>query len=121
VLLARLDDGLHAVTGACTHYGGPLGEGLVVGDTVHCPWHHACFSLRTGQALKPPAFAALDTWRVEIEGDKVFVREKQKAAKDADAPASDTRAHPKAIVIIGGGAAGFSAATHLRDLGFEAR
>jgi len=119
VLLARLDDGLHAVSGACTHYGGPLGEGLVVGDTVHCPWHHACFSLRTGQALKPPAFAALDTWRVEIEGDKVFVREKQKTVKGTDAPASDTRAHPKAVVIIGGGAAGFSAATHLRDLGFE--
>jgi len=116
VLLARLDDGLHAVSGTCTHWGGVLGEGLVEGDVVHCPLHHACFSLRTGRALKAPAFAPLDAWRVEIEGDKVFVRAKQEAV---EAPKANTQAHPQRIVIVGGGAAGFAAATRLRELGFE--
>jgi len=58
VLLARVDGQLHAVSGSCTHYGGPLGEGLRVGDEIHCPWHHACFSLRTGKALKAPGVCA---------------------------------------------------------------
>ncbi|UHQ19840.1 FAD-dependent oxidoreductase [Lysobacter sp. KIS68-7] len=116
VLLARLDDGLHAVSGTCTHWSGTLGEGRVEGDVVHCPLHHACFSLRTGRALKAPAFAPLDTWCVEVEGDKVFVRAKQDIAGTR---APGTQAHPQRIVIVGGGAAGFAAATRLRELGFE--
>ena len=58
VLLARLDDGVHAVSGTCTHYGAALAEGLVADGEIRCPWHHACFSLRTGVALRAPAFAA---------------------------------------------------------------
>ena len=74
VLLARLDDGIHAVSGTCTHYGAPLAEGLVVDGEIRCPWHHACFSLRTGAALRAPAFAPLATWQTDIVGDMVFVR-----------------------------------------------
>src|SRR3546814_846378 len=99
VLLARLDDGFHAVAGSCTHYGGSLGEGLVVDGEVRCPLHHACFSLRTGAALRAPAFAPLATWHTQVVGDTVFVRAKR---DEAPTPAPGPRVDPGAIVIVGG-------------------
>lgn len=116
VLLARLADGVHAVGGACTHYGAPLAEGLVTGEEVRCPWHHACFSLRTGAALRAPAFAPLETWQTEIVGDTVFVRGQNMANPPGAAPARRALAH---IVIIGAGASGYAAAERLRELGYE--
>ena len=76
VVLARSGGELFAIRAHCSHYRGPLVKGLVVGDTVRCPWHHACFSLRTGEALRAPALDPIACWRVEQEGDRIFVREK---------------------------------------------
>ena len=116
VLLARLGDGVHAVSGTCTHYGAALADGLVVGEEIHCPWHHACFSLRTGAALRAPAFAPLARWTTEVVGDTVFVR----AEDVTPAPTPPRpRSEPERIVIIGGGAAGFAAAERLRTLGYD--
>lgn len=117
VLLARLGDELVAVGGACTHYGAMLADGLVDGETVRCPLHHACFSLRTGEALHAPAFEPLGRWKVEIEGELAFVRAKVSEPADRSAPARAQDVN--AIVIVGGGAAGFACAHEARKLGFE--
>ena len=114
VVLARSGDEYFAIGARCTHYRGRLARGLIVGDTVRCPLHHACFSLRTGEALRAPAFDAISRWRVEVAGDTVFVREKL-----TDAPAVATpSAVPASILIIGGGAAGSAAADMIRREGF---
>ncbi|MBS0577382.1 MAG: FAD-dependent oxidoreductase [Proteobacteria bacterium] len=116
VLLARLGDEVVAVGADCTHYGGALDQGLIVGETVRCPLHHACFSLRTGQALAAPAFDAIACWRVEQVGDRYFVREAKTA--EAATPCAHEQGGPERIVIVGGGAAGFAAAEMLRRRGF---
>ena len=115
VVLARSGDEYFAVGARCTHYKGRLARGLIVGDTVRCPLHHACFSLRTGEALRAPAFDAISRWRVEVAGDTVFVREKLTGAPGAAAP----NVSPESILIIGGGAAGSAAADMVRREGFK--
>ena len=116
VLLVRRGTELFAVSAHCTHYHGPLAEGLVVSDEVRCPWHHACFSLRTGEALRAPAFDPIQCWRVEQVGEKVLVKEK--AVPVGPKRASRT-AHPSSIVIVGGGGAGLAAAEMLRREGYS--
>lgn len=112
VLLARRGSEVFAVGAQCSHYHGPLAEGLLVGDTVRCPWHHACFSLRTGEAVAAPAFSALDCWSVDQRDGRVFVKEKR--AEKPRPRARPTGATPDKVVIVGGGAAGFAAAEMLR-------
>src|SRR5437660_12739777 len=114
VLLARRGEEFFAIGATCSHYGGPLVEGLIVGDTVRCPWHHACFSLRNGEALRAPALDPVPCWRIERLGDKIFVREKLP-------PPTPKRATegPSSVVIVGGGAAGLAAADMLRREGYD--
>ena len=114
VLLARRGDEVFAVSATCTHYGGPLAEGLLVGDTVRCPWHHACFSLRTGLALAAPALNPLSCWDVEQRGEKLYVLGKSKQRAEAVTVKSGLAR----IVIVGGGAAGLAAAEALRNQGY---
>ncbi len=132
VILVRRGGEFFAAGAVCTHYHGPLSDGLVVGDTVRCPWHHACFSLRTGEALRAPALDPISCWRVERVGDKAFVREKlaQPAVKTgvvssksspnfSSNSSSNAKALPTAVVIVGGGGAGLAAADMLRREGYD--
>jgi NADPH-dependent 2,4-dienoyl-CoA reductase/sulfur reductase-like enzyme/nitrite reductase/ring-hydroxylating ferredoxin subunit len=120
VLLARRGDEIFAIGATCSHYSGPLAEGLVVDDTVRCPWHHACFSLRTGEAIGAPAFNPVSCWRVEKRDGKVFVRDKIEPTQPLSRGTGKSDASSR-IVIVGGGAAGFAAAEMLRREGFSGR
>jgi NADPH-dependent 2,4-dienoyl-CoA reductase/sulfur reductase-like enzyme/nitrite reductase/ring-hydroxylating ferredoxin subunit len=117
VLLARRGNELFAIGATCTHYGAPLVDGLLVDDTVRCPWHHASFSLRTGEAVRAPALDPVGCWRVEQRDGKAYVRE----VRQPDVPAlrPPRAGDPKAIVIVGGGAAGNAAAEMLRREGYQ--
>jgi NADPH-dependent 2,4-dienoyl-CoA reductase/sulfur reductase-like enzyme/nitrite reductase/ring-hydroxylating ferredoxin subunit len=117
ILLVRHGAEIFAVGALCTHYHAPLADGLVVGDTVRCPWHHACFNLRTGEASHAPAFDPLARWPVEQRDGKIFIGQKP------DQPAATPRGRvaskaPDRIVIVGGGAAGYAATDRLRREGF---
>jgi len=111
VLLVRSGSDIFAIDAHCSHYHGPLAEGLVVGESIRCPWHHACFDLRTGEAVRAPALNPLAVWQVEQHGNRIVVRQKRPQPK----PRGKTPAEsPSKIVIVGGGAASFAAAEMLR-------
>jgi apoptosis-inducing factor 3 len=116
VLLVRSESEIFAIDAYCSHYHGPLAEGLVDGESIRCPWHHACFDLRTGEAARAPAFNALAVWQVERQGDRIFVRQKREQPKPRVKGAVEA---PGKIVIVGGGAAGFAAAEMLRRQEFS--
>jgi NADPH-dependent 2,4-dienoyl-CoA reductase/sulfur reductase-like enzyme/nitrite reductase/ring-hydroxylating ferredoxin subunit len=113
VLLVRNGGAVFAVAPACTHYGGPLAEGLVADGRVRCPWHHACFDLRSGEAVGPPALSPLRRWAVERRGTRIFVG--QPLAPDSP---RESRSAVESVVIVGAGAAGNAAAEALRREGY---
>ncbi len=115
VLIARSGDEIFAIGATCTHYNGPLAEGLIVGDTLRCPLHHACFSLRTGEALRAPALDPVTAWRVEQRDGSVYVTDK---IEPTPKPGLSEAGLPKKVVIVGGGAAANAAAEMLRREGF---
>src|SRR5947208_15038321 len=112
VLLVRGGDEIFAVGAHCTHYHGPLAEGLVAGESVRCPWHHACFDLRTGEATRAPALSPIACWNVEARDVRIVVRQKREQPKPrGKTPKADA---PQRIIIVSGGGAGFAAAEMLR-------
>jgi len=111
VLLVRSGPLVFAIDAHCSHYHGPLAEGLVDGESIRCPWHHACFDLRTGEATRAPALNSIAVWKVEHEGSRIFVRQKREQPRPRVKGAVEA---PGRIVIVGGGAAGFAAAEMLR-------
>ncbi len=119
VILVRRGAEVFAIGATCSHYGGPLADGLVVDDTVRCPWHHACFSLRTGEALGAPALSPIAGYEIVQRAGQVFVtgkRAKPGSVRRVARPGTPT---PRSVAIVGAGAAGNSAADELRHLGFE--
>jgi NADPH-dependent 2,4-dienoyl-CoA reductase/sulfur reductase-like enzyme len=90
-----------------------------VDETVRCPWHHACFSLRTGEALAAPALSPVAGYETVQRGGQVFVTGKRAKAGSVRRGARPGTPAPRSVAIVGAGAAGNSAADELRHLGFE--
>ena len=116
VLLARRGVELFAIGATCTHYGGPLAKGLMVDCMVRCPWHHARFDLRTGEAIAAPALNDVPCYNIEKRGEQFFVTGKIKKK-----PTRTPKSLPTSVVIVGAGAAGGAAAEMLRREGYDGR
>jgi apoptosis-inducing factor 3 len=114
ILAARRGDDIFAIGATCTHYGGPLSKGLMVDCIVRCPWHHARFDLRTGEAIGAPALSDTSCWNIEKRGERFFV-----TGKIDKKPARKPKLSPTNVVIVGGGAAANAAAEILRREGYE--
>lgn len=113
VLIVRAGGRLCAVSGKCTHLGAPLETGLVVGNEIRCPWHHARFALSTGVAVGAPAFKPLSCYAVEECGDVVRVTGRSQSKhprRESD--------HPGRVIIVGGGGAGYACADMLARAGW---
>jgi NADPH-dependent 2,4-dienoyl-CoA reductase/sulfur reductase-like enzyme/nitrite reductase/ring-hydroxylating ferredoxin subunit len=117
VVVVRRGATINAIGATCTHYSGPLAEGLLVGDTVRCPWHHACFSLSTGEALRAPALNPVAVWPIEVRDGLAYATKEPEVAEGAASIAKKAVSTPGGIVIVGGGAAGNAAAEMLRRQG----
>ncbi len=120
VLLTRDRGEVLAVGARCTHYGGPLAEGLVVDGAIRCPWHHAAFDLRTGQVRRPPALDGITCWRVTERDGRITVT----APREPTLSPPRVVPHPglpESVLILGGGAAGHQAAETLRRDGYQGR
>ncbi|MDX1692043.1 MAG: FAD-dependent oxidoreductase [Acidimicrobiia bacterium] len=114
VIVVAVDGGFRALAGRCTHYGGPLGDGICADGTVRCPWHHAAFDVATGAAVGAPALDAVATYDVDVRDGRVFV-----TGERSPEPADLQGAPPASVVIVGAGAAGTSAVVALRREGYE--
>jgi apoptosis-inducing factor 3 len=115
LVLVRSGDEVFATGATCSHYSGPLAEGLVVGKTLRCPWHHACFSLETGEALRGPALSPVPCYAVLREGSRVKVGEKREPPQRS----LDSKSVPASIAVVGAGAAGAAAVEALRREGYH--
>ncbi|MBV9299569.1 MAG: non-heme iron oxygenase ferredoxin subunit [Verrucomicrobia bacterium] len=73
IAVFNLDGKFFAIADVCTHDQARLSDGELAGDTIICPWHGACFSVRTGEALSPPAVEAVETFPVVLKEDYIYI------------------------------------------------
>lgn len=123
ILLVRVGGNFYALGAHCTHYGAPLSEGLLSGDRIVCPWHHACFHVHSGNLLEPPALDGLPTFETWIDGENVVVKlpEKIPFSKPPRMARYEAESDNRTFIILGAGAAGNMAAQTLREDGFKGR
>ncbi|XP_058857258.1 apoptosis-inducing factor 3-like isoform X3 [Acipenser ruthenus] len=124
VLLVRSEGGYSAVGNLCTHYGATLSKGALSGSRVRCPWHGACFNIKTGDIEEYPGLDSLPCHKVKIENSKVFVSinkkdlEKTRRVKEMGCRVAGDSS---TVLIIGGGPAALVCAETLRQESYGGR
>lgn len=123
ILLSKVGGKFYATGASCPHYGAPLEKGVLSGERVVCPWHHAAYNVLNGDLLEPPSRNALASFDVEVRGDDIYVTipEKFSGSRMPEMTGQDSSGDKRTFVIIGAGAAGSSAAEALRHNGFKGR
>jgi apoptosis-inducing factor 3 len=121
VLLCRINDEFFAVGATCTHYGAPLEEGILKGDIIICPLHHACFNAKNGNLLEPPAMDALPKYELKTEGDsvKINIPKEIPFSRNPEMAKKDVKSDNRTFVILGAGASAYFAAQAMRENGFK--
>jgi len=123
ILLIKNNGKISALGANCTHYGAPLEEGVLCGEVIICPWHHACFNAETGNLVEPPARDSLPSYQVKIDGENIIVNVPE-PIKQSHIPymtKEDVGKDKRSYVIIGGGAAGNAAAQALREADYAGK
>ena len=75
IAVFNVDGEFLAIEDICTHDGAVLSGCPLEGEEVVCPRHGARFSIRTGEALTPPAWEPVATFPCKTENGKVYVRD----------------------------------------------
>ncbi|NXA79545.1 AIFM3 factor, partial [Thryothorus ludovicianus] len=132
VLLLRNRKEFHALGSKCPHYGAPLSKGVLRGERLRCPWHGACFNIRTGDIEEYPALDCISCFKVTVEDGKVFITAKKKVLtlpavtkhrqclglRDTSRRCLLNR---NTMLLLGGGVAALVCAETLRQEGFTGR
>ncbi|XP_062872857.1 apoptosis inducing factor mitochondria associated 4 [Trichomycterus rosablanca] len=122
ILLVRNEDKFSAVGSLCTHYGASLSNGILMGDRVRCPWHGACFNTTTGDIEEFPGLDSLPTYKVKVEGGKVYVTaSKKNVTKRVKQMSCQVPGVCHTVLLIGGGPAALQCAETLRQNSYTGR
>lgn len=119
VLLSNVEGEVYAIENKCSHYGAPLSDGALCAHRVRCPWHHACFDVRTGEQIEAPGIDGVAKFDVKIDGDDIFLSDEPVKTNTPDfpAPVNEHETPPDNrydYLIVGGGAAAAYAVEAIR-------
>ncbi|KAL5334840.1 hypothetical protein BJX70DRAFT_402139 [Aspergillus crustosus] len=121
VLLVKVDDKVHAISPRCTHYGAPLKLGVVTPEgRITCPWHGACFNVKSGDIEDAPAPAALNTFELVEKDGAVYIHGEESAIKSGQRLSEHkcSASGPGGLVIVGGGSGTLGVILAIRELGY---
>ncbi|XP_063812173.1 apoptosis-inducing factor 3-like isoform X2 [Pseudophryne corroboree] len=124
ILLVKSNGVFSAVGNKCSHYGAPLSKGVLAGDRVRCPWHGACFNVKTGDIEEYPGLDSLPCFKVTVSNGSVCIVTNKKAlesVKRLKAMSGQSASNRSTVAIIGGGPAALVCAETLRQEGYTGR